>query len=191
MAKSPCKATNKAGLPCRASAWANGYCIAHQPAEVRKAVGHKSGTRDGQTHRDGSRAIPIRVPELAKRIVEANAAAVLYPYLRALGLKAMREKASGQIVVVPDPAGRARLYGTSKDGRVVMSSYEDLGAMIAAAEKLLDRIYGRPKQALSIAGEPGQPGVGVQVSVAGDQNRAFEVAQILASAGAVSTGSRN
>jgi hypothetical protein len=184
MSKIDCRATSKTGNPCKASAWANGYCIAHQPEEVRKKAGHKSGTREGGGQRD-----PLRVPELAKRIVEANAAAILYPYVRAMGLKLMRHKLTGEIVAVPDPRGRAKLYGTSKDGRIVMSNYEDLAAMVAVAEKLIDRVYGRPKQSLTVAGDgDGSP---VTVAVAGDKGRASEVAQILAMTGAIRNPASN
>lgn len=175
---SQCRGKTKAGKPCRASAWENGYCIAHQEEKVKAAVGHASGTRAG-----GGRKDPLKVPVLAKQIVEANALAILYPYLRALGLVAKRHKATGQVVFVPRPELRAKLYGTSKDGIVRMSSYEDLEAMMRAAERLMDRIYGKPKQALELAGS--EDGNAVRVEVASNKDRAAEVAQILAMTGAV------
>ena len=181
--KPKCRGTNKQGNPCKAAPWANGYCIAHQDLETRKAAGHKSGTRDG-AKRD-----PLRVPVLAKQIVEANATAILYPYMKALGLKLMRVKSTGEIVVVPTPETRAKLFGISKDGVVKMSSFEDLGAMISVAEKLMDRVYGRPRQALEISGDA--DGGPVQVQVASDNNRALEVSQILAMHGAIGPASRN
>lgn len=176
-AKRKCRGVKKNGEPCSAAAWANGYCIAHQPEEVRKAVGHKSATRDG------SQKGPQTIPSMAKRIIEANASAVLYPYLRALGLTIKRHKPTGQIVIVPSPQARAKLYGTSKDGIVKMSDYDDLEAMMRAAERLMDRVYGKPRQALTIGGDA--DGDAVRIEVPSSNERAAEVAQILVASGAV------
>lgn len=40
------------------------------------------------------------------------------------------------------------------EGEVIPSSHPDYGARIAVYERLLDRIYGKPRQALELAGDP-------------------------------------
>jgi len=45
--------------------------------------------------------------------------------------------------------------GRSNTGSVFLTSIADLGARIAAAEKLQDRVYGKPKQALEHSGPEG------------------------------------
>lgn len=182
--KKVCRGETKKGGPCGAYPMANGFCISHQSLERREKLGHGNVNGHQAKKRD-----PLTAPLMMRRILEANAMAVLYPYLRAMGLKAMRHKPTGEIVIVPTPETRAKLYGISKDGEVKMSQYEDLAAMMAVAEKMMDRVYGRPKQAISLAGEPDS--APVQVSVSGSTERALEVAQILVSTGAVSPASRN
>ncbi len=72
-------------------------------------------------------------------------AAVLRPHFKALGLHL-----ADDLTVTPLERG-AILTGQSKDGTVVASTIEDLAAQMEAAEKLLDRIYGRPKQSTELA----------------------------------------
>jgi hypothetical protein len=56
------------------------------------------------------------------------------------------------------PQGGARLHGTSqKDGSINMSEHDDLDAQRRAANDLLDRHFGRPKQALALTGDGGGP----------------------------------
>jgi hypothetical protein len=84
-------------------------------------------------------------------LVEENVAAILRPHFKALGLRLNDDGSVEQL------ERGAILTGESKDGEVRASLIEDLGAQIAAAEKLLDRVYGRPKQATEISGPDGGP----------------------------------
>ncbi len=38
-----------------------------------------------------------------------------------------------------------------------MSEYDDLGAQVAVVKELLDRVYGKPKQAVALTGDGGGP----------------------------------
>lgn len=69
---------------------------------------------------------------------------ILRPHFAVLGHDV--EVGEEGIALVPLEGGGAKLFGESREGVIKMSSYPDLGAQIAAADKLLDRVYGRPKQ---------------------------------------------
>lgn len=145
-----CRGTTKKGTACKGSPVSRdvgdpGYCMAHQPDEVRADVGF-GGTQSGS----GRPRVP-RATELARRIVEEQAHELLRPYLKALGLDI-------------DEAGHitrgltgAVHVGRDTEGGVFASNVEDLGAQIAAAEKLMDRVLGKPRQALEHTGEGGGP----------------------------------
>lgn len=59
---------------------------------------------------------------------------------------------------------------------------EDLALRISAVEKMLDRIYGRPKQQLEHTGSDGHA---IEVNVPSDDKRVQDVAAVLAQVGAV------
>jgi hypothetical protein len=71
--------------------------------------------------------------------------AIQRPYWRTLGYD-VKIGDNGDPELVELPEGGAKLFGESKDGDICVSDADDLGAMIAAAEKLQDRVYGRPRQ---------------------------------------------
>jgi len=76
---------------------------------------------------------------------------VVRPFFRTLGLDVdedgtVRELDLGAVHV-----------GRDKDGGVHGSGVEDLGAQVAAAEALLNRVYGKPRQALEHTGASGRP----------------------------------
>jgi len=96
--------------------------------------------------------------ELMRTIVESNPILFMQPYLDSLGIR---------IVFVPDPADPSilhptavadpssqgtTLFGVSKDGHVIVSKHKDIEAQQRAAERLFDRVYGKPKQTTIVAG---------------------------------------
>lgn len=151
MAKRDCEGTNRRGRPCSAAAVRAEkgdprYCLSHQPEETREALGF-GGSQPGAGRPRNERPL-----DLARQLVIDNAHAFLRPYLRTLGLDF---DDAGQ--VVPSPDGGAVLVGRDKEGGVFPSDVEDLGAKIAAAERLFDRVFGKPRQALEHTGEDGGP----------------------------------
>jgi hypothetical protein len=95
-----------------------------------------------------------RVPrstDLQRELVDRHAVAVVRPYFRALGLDIDQDGNVTQL------AHGAIVVGRDKEGGVHASTIEDLGAQIAAAEALLNRVYGRPRQALEHTGACGGP----------------------------------
>jgi hypothetical protein len=91
---------------------------------------------------------------VARRLVEDNVLAVQRPYWRTLGYD-VRIGADGPELVELEGGG-AKLHASS-EGFVRVSQHDDLAAMMAAAEKLLDRVYGKPTQATEISGPGGGP----------------------------------
>jgi hypothetical protein len=85
--------------------------------------------------------------------VEAAVDQLLAPYFRTLGIVGWTH--DGEPVV--DEKAGAMEVGRSHTGREFLTDIPNLGARIAAAEKLLDRVYGRPKQTQEIAGMDAGP----------------------------------
>jgi len=137
-----CIGTTKAGQLCKSPPLKGAAtCLAHADEETRGSVGF-GGPQDG-----GGRPRLPRATELQRQLVEAHAREVVRPYFRALGLDVeedgtVRRLDRGAIVV-----------GRDKNGGVHSSTVEDLNAQVAAvAEALLNRVYGRPRQALEHSG---------------------------------------
>lgn len=151
-AKRRCTAKTKKGKRCtRAPLIGEKVCIAHAPKELKEARGFGGP-------QPGSGPPPKPKPtEIAKRLVEENIATILAPHFRTLGYDIVIDDTGPRIV--KQDGGGAKLHGVSaKDGYVFVSDHDDLGAHIAAAEKLLDRVWGKPRQALEHAGsETGVP----------------------------------
>lgn len=120
-------------------------CIAHAPADTRRRLAFH-----GPTPGSGRPRLE-RPTEAMQRLVEENVLAVLRPHFMALGYD----------VVLKDgrPALQEGVMPTltaAFQGEVSQSDVVDLGAMLEAAEKLLDRVYGRPRQALEHTGADGE-----------------------------------
>ena len=151
-----CTGTKVDGRPC--GAWAlkgSERCSAHplDPGSARFHFGSPEQAREAG--RKGGRPRLPTPTEVARELVEANIVAILKPHFAVLGYQV--EVGEEGVALVPLEGGGAKLFGESRDGVIQASEYEDLGAQIAAADKLLDRIYGRPKQAAEISGPNGQP----------------------------------
>jgi hypothetical protein len=99
---------------------------------------------------------PLPTPtEVARKLIEDNIAIILRPHFRVLGYDVdVSERGIGLVEI---DGGGAKLYGESREGIVQASPYEDLGAQIAAADKLLDRVYGRARQSTELTGANGGP----------------------------------
>lgn len=184
--KRRCSELTKAGKPCKAPPIPETdytTCMAHAPAKVRESKGFVP---------DNGKAGRPKLPtpsEVAKRLIEDNIAVILRPHFRTLGWD-LEIDSDGQLQLKQLEHGGAKLYGESKDGAIVVSDAEDLGAMIAAAEKLLDRVYGRARQATELTGAGGRPlTVSFDFTETEEWNR--EVAGVLAEAGAVTAAAAN
>jgi hypothetical protein len=146
-----CSATTRKGQPCKAPPLkGTDYCMAHAPANVRESAGFVP---------DNGKAGRPRLPrptETARRLIESNQAAILRPHFRALGYEVI--EGDDGLRLEPIEGGGAKLHGISqKDGRIIVSEHDDLGAHMNASDKLQDRVYGRPRQAVEVTGEDGGP----------------------------------
>lgn len=135
-----CAATTKKGTPCKVTPQTGGeFCLAHSPKEAQEAAGF-----GGAQENAGRPPLP-KVTDVLREKVEAEADLILKPYFDTL---------------------RDAVLTASYEGEVIASDIEDLGAKVAVAEKLLDRVYGKPKQSQEISGPDGGP---IDMSAASDQ----------------------
>lgn len=150
--KRKCKAKTKAGKRCRSAPLTNSpYCIAHQDKETREK------TRFGGAQPNAGRKPKPKPPDALRELLEHEVEVVLRPYFDVLGYDVV-VAGDGELALTEKPQGGAKLYGTSsKDGYVNVSDHDDLGARLTAAEKLLDRVYGRPKAHVEASGPGGSP----------------------------------
>jgi hypothetical protein len=145
-----CTGITKRGTPCRtAPLKGTDRCAAHPLSPGSTRFGSPAQAREAGLQ--GGRPRVPRSTELQRHLVEEHAWAVVRPYFRTLGLDVdeggtVRELERGAIHV-----------GRDKEGGVYTSTVEDLGAQVAAAEALLNRVLGRPRQALEHTGPDGGP----------------------------------
>jgi hypothetical protein len=139
-------AAARRGLPEEDQDW----CAAHHPDLTGTDRFGSPAQAKAAGELGGRPALP-KPTDVARRLVEENVAAILRPHFKALGLLLQDDG-----TVTPLERG-AVLTGESKEGVVKASDIEDLAGQMAAAEKLLDRVYGRPKQATEISGPEGGP----------------------------------
>ena len=138
----PCTGTTRAGGACKANPLkGTDRCLAHSDAETRGSVGFVPDNGKG-----GRPKMP-KPSDVARRLIEENVAVLLRPHFRALGLElnddlTVERLHRGAIVVHQGEA----------------TTIEDLGAQIAAAEKLLDRVYGKARQQVDLAVEDDHAG---------------------------------
>jgi hypothetical protein len=131
------------------------HCRAHDP-DLPDSARFGSHAQAREAAKLGGRPPNPKPSEVMRRLVEEHVETVIAPHFRTLGYKLERNEA-GELTIVEDPAGGAKIYGESKEGDINVTDHDDLGAHIAAAEKLLDRVYGRPKQSTELTGAEGGP----------------------------------
>lgn len=146
-----CSGTTRKGTACKAHPLkGKRTCLAHADAETRESVGFVADNGKG-----GRPALP-RPTETARRLIEANQAAVLRPHFRVLGYDVVETDEGLELQSIE--GGGAKLHGTNqRSGQIIVSDHDDLGAHVVASEKLQDRVYGRPKQATELTGPEGGP----------------------------------
>lgn len=173
--KPRCHATNKQGEPCAAAPLTGkNYCGAHDP-ELPESSRFGSVAQAKEAAKLGGRPRNPRPTERLQQIVEENLHVFLRPHLLTLGLEI---NADGSISPTNGGMG-ARMFGESKDGEIVASEYEDLGAQIEAVEKVFNRVYGRPKQVSEVSGPDGGP---VTTALVTDPKLSEEALDLLARA---------
>lgn len=136
MPKRQCKGKTKAGKRCRNPVVAaSGYCLAHDPenrGENRRFGGRQPGAGRPRT---------ARPSEVMREWVEEHVQELLDPYVR--GLRAT--------IVVKT--------GVDDEGEPEFSAQPDIEFRQKSAERLLDRAYGRPAQAVELTGSDNGPAI--------------------------------
>jgi hypothetical protein len=177
-----CTGTTKQGAPCKAAPLKDDdRCSAHTLRPDRTRFG--SPAQASAAGKLGGRPPLPKPTDVARRLIEENVHRILRPHFLALGLDISDDG------TVERRDGGAVMFGESKDGDIVKSGYEDLGAQMAAAEKLLDRVYGKPKQATEISGPEGGPVVTVELPTAPEWQA--QVAKVLLETGALAVAAPN
>jgi hypothetical protein len=164
-----CSGTTRKGTPCKAAPLkGTDRCLAHTDKEARGSI-RFGGPQPGS----GRKPLP-KPTELARQLVERHVTAIFRPHFKALGLMLHDDGTTTKL----DTGAIVVHHGQA-------TGIEDLGAQIAAARELLDRVYGKPRQATETSGPDGSPIE--QLIVPTDADRARKVATILAEAGAAGT----
>jgi hypothetical protein len=178
-ARKKCSALTKNGMKCKSFAYTDdGLCHMHSKSEEERQLLLKQA----RAVRDQAKLKPH---ELMRVVIESNPIAFMQPYLDALGIRVvfLPDVNDPQILhptAVVDPnSNGTTLFGVSKDGEVVVSKHKDIEKQQIAAERLFDRVYGKPKQTNIIAGAASQEDPQL---VPFDAERQAEVAAILEAA---------
>lgn len=153
MGKRKCTGTVKSGprKGQRCGAWAmKGHlvCLGHADQKTRETM------RFGGAQPGAGRPKKLKPMDIEREVMERYVLAWMRPYWRALGFD-VGIADDGSLYLTELPEGGAKIYGESKEGDINMTEYDDLGAQITAAEKLRDRVFGRPKQTTEISGPGG------------------------------------
>lgn len=146
-----CTGTNRAGQSCGVYPLrGQTTCSAHDPT-IPDEIRFGSPEQAGQA---GASPKPRKLTLTQAMRERALAAAdeILRPYFQALGVVGWNR--DGTPIV--DEAARARV-AASFQGEVTLSSVEDLAAQMTASDRIVDRIEGRPRQAVEVTGEDGGP----------------------------------
>lgn len=160
-----CHGTTKRGTLCDAKPLKAGteiegvkvkgkHCRAHDP-DLPDSARFGSRAQAKEAAKLAGRPPLPRPTDIARRLIEQNELALQRPYWRTLGYDVVIGEDG--LELVPLAAGGAKMHGESKEGEIVASPFDDLGAQQEAAERLWNRVYGKPKQTQEITGAEGGP----------------------------------
>lgn len=148
MADRRCTAKTKKGKRCsNAPIGDTDFCISHSPKEVQESAGF-GGPQEGS-----GRPPTPKLIDIFRERLERAADKIMEPYFQALGVIGWDDE--GNPIVDMDKA--AMEIGRSNTGNVKLTDIADLGARIQAAERILDRVVGKPRQTTEVTGAGGQP----------------------------------
>ncbi len=158
--KRRCTARTQKGEQCRNAALkGHMVCIAHAERKVKEARGF------GGPQPNSGRPKKLKPMDIERDLMQRYVLAWMRPYWRALGFDVGVDE-DGELYLMELAEGGIKIHGESKDGDINMTDYDDLAAQISAAEKLRDRVFGRPKQTTEVSG----PGGGkIEVDVTADE----------------------
>jgi hypothetical protein len=152
--KRTCKGKTKTGKPCGAVPLKPGTVIEGVTVKGKHCRTHDPDLPDsarlqGPQPGSGRPRVP-RPTEVAAELVQRHIYRIFRPHFRALGLELNDD---GTVTELDYGA----VVTATFEGEVHASTVEDLAAQIKAAEHLLDRVSGRPAQAIQHSGPDGGP----------------------------------
>jgi hypothetical protein len=152
MAKRQCQGKTKAGKPCKAAPLSGSdYCSAHDPSLPDETRFGSPIQASDAGKLGGPATRRPRVIEKMRERVEADIELVLKPYFEALEAKLMTTVFSAEDGVL-----------------TVMTDVPDLEMRMKAADKLLDRVYGKPRQQMEHSG-PDKGGIPLELDAEGSK----------------------
>lgn len=168
MADRKCRAKTKKGKRCQAPPLkGKDFCLAHSPAETRESAGFIADNGKG------GRPPTPKLIDIFRERLEAAVDQVMAPYFQALGITGWNEDGTP---IVDESAGAMEI-GRSNTGDVRLTDIADLGARMHAAERIIDRVHGRPRQTQEITGPQGGPVELISPSDA--ERRSIEAAKVM------------
>jgi hypothetical protein len=191
--KRMCNGLNIFGEPCKMPPLKKGTIVEGSPASGDSCLFHdttlppdtwKRHFQEKGTQTVKAQPRTVSPMELLAQAV-AKAPSVLFEsHLRAIGKE--WDADTGTVVQKYDKEGRpdlgARIVGFSREGVARVSRHRNLEVQMRAENYLADRLWGKPRQSVDVAGD----GIGAAVMVIPmDANRANAVATILQQAGAL------
>lgn len=149
-----CQGYTKKGDPCEAYAITGAkHCGSHLNDAEKVKLGRPAlyeqakGKRTGPVERVGN------APRMMKQIVEAAAEKLMQRYFKSLGMEFVGFDQDDNVIIIDHGVQKGIcIHGESKDGYIEMSSYPDMAAQVQIMEKLMDRVYGKPKQTQVLEG---------------------------------------
>jgi hypothetical protein len=133
--KRRCRGTTRKGKPCRAAALkGKKHCRAHDPSLPDDARFGSPQQAAAAGRIGGPATRKPRVIERMRERVEEDIEKIIAPYFEAI---------------------EHAIVTATHEGQVIPSEVADLGARIKAAEALLDRVYGKPRQVTELSGPDG------------------------------------
>jgi hypothetical protein len=120
-----------------------------------------------------------------RRVLEKAFAVMINKKLNVFGLRLVGFDPAGDPILEEVRSGGVKIYGESKDGDIIMTMFDDLGTMNKVFEEMMDRTFGKARQALQIEGGT-KP---IEIKPVRSGERAREVAGLLDQYGIIPPGS--
>lgn len=188
-----CPGYNIAGKPCQSPVLKDDTIIDGKGVSGTMCLFHELASRGGDSWKrftqlkNGSirEEAPLVNPLQLMAQAIAKAPQILFePHLRAIGMKWNPD--TKEIEQDYDSRGRPKvgavIYGFSRDGDAKFTRHADVGLQMRATEYLKDRIFGKPRQSVEVAGD----GIAMtSVVIPMNAERASAVTVILQAAGAL------
>lgn len=121
------------------------------------------------------------------RATEKSMAVIIEQYLTAMGLQLDGFDPLGDPIISVVENGGLKLHGESKDGDIIMTNFDNIIGRIEIAEKMINRVWGKPRQSMVIEGGA-KP---IKIEPKKSPERAQDVAKLLDGLGIIPRGAES